>query len=608
MPGAGLAIAFGALAGAGGAFIAGTSLAIGALVGGGLAAVQYFLTDQSGPNLDAYSFANSDNRKRIVASIQDKTFRLGRVRTAGWLVFVEEDDNERDLHAVIALSQGPIDAVEKIWIKGEEVRFTQNGREIRPDMESDYHGNLEITTYFEADGSGGAELAAVASEWGDSQELNGVSWLYIKYHQPDYGRNNDNRIWAEVDEVEFLIRGKKITWPGQATPAWTNNAAAIRYWWLTERRGFKPAEIDAASFRAAFALCGANVTLNLPPEYREYNPTGIRYGYDGTIRSSDPVAEVEKEMDFGWQGFAVEYGGMVYFRPGADRTIDFEITEDDIIEEGEVITAPAIQAPRQRRHHDAGGFGRTLPLATRHSRACGRSRPSQGREFQAGARLGAARVLVNNVLRAARLMAIYLRRSRGSLRKSIRVKPGDNFERLSLIPSDWVALTNPKDGFNKFTMMVEDVQIHDDLSMTLSLAEQLAGVYADSLELPPLKARDIQFDGRRTIPAPTGLTAIYSFEKAPDGKLIWGIELFVDSSPYDTRIVIKDSRDRVVHESTFRGRRHYFVVDMPGVYTIEAVHVSRDGFVFQARDPERDPCRLGYESTRRSNKRPSDPA
>ena len=122
--------------------------------------------------------------------------------------------------------------------------------------------------------------------------------------QPEYGQDIEKRFWARIPNIEFLVKGLKFTWPGQATATWTENAAAIRYWWESQRRGRPTSAYDLTDFTAAYNLCEEEVDVtdggNDPPSpagYESYNPISKRYSYNGAISSGDDVQQIEDQMD-----------------------------------------------------------------------------------------------------------------------------------------------------------------------------------------------------------------------------------------------------------------------------------------------------------------------
>ena len=181
------------------------------------------------------------------------------------------------------LCAGPIDGIERIWVNGEEIEwhttpgvntsYSPSGDfssvtipiPIRHDQEiesTDYpNGQLQID--FHLDGSGATNTKAASAmrqygggEWTFDHRLEGLAWASVRLWQPDYGNNLDDRVWSSLPQIEFLVKGLKFSWPGQIAPVWTDNAAAIRYWWERNVRGVPTSAFDSPSVEAAVAACG----------------------------------------------------------------------------------------------------------------------------------------------------------------------------------------------------------------------------------------------------------------------------------------------------------------------------------------------------------------
>ena len=246
MPPAIIAVGLGVFTGGLGAFIAGGSILLGALVGGGLSLVSALLTPR--PDIGSLR-GNITNTLRVAVS--PARWIVGRARVGGVLVFYAEPDVKRNGNLLLALvvSEGPCEEIERIWIDGNEIEFERTEGKLLPvrtipedeeDEENrEYRGKIEFVEYFKADGTQGYGLRnfprLTPGSWTEEHRLRGKSWILINLIQPNYGKKRDKRFWSKVPEVNFLVKGLRITWPGQATPAWTDSAAAIRYWWLTER-------------------------------------------------------------------------------------------------------------------------------------------------------------------------------------------------------------------------------------------------------------------------------------------------------------------------------------------------------------------------------------
>ncbi len=188
------------------------------------------------------------------------------------------------------------------------------------------------------------------------------------------------------------------------------------------------------------------------------------------------------------------------------------------------------------------------------------------------------RPFVADPVAGARLLAIALRRARASATYRYRLKPGAAMEWLAIAPSDWLTVSDPEHGFADHQVMVTRTGVNEDWSVTLDLVEQPDGVYADTLVLPPLKPRAITFPTIQTVPAVTSLLAVYTYDIARDGTVVWHIDVIWDYAPYQTRIRVTDGNEVLVTEASISGTAQRFTVDTPGTYNVSAYHVTLDGF------------------------------
>ena len=85
------------------------------------------------------------------------------------------------------------------------------------------------------------------------------------------------------------------------------------------------------------------MTISLPSELSDYTASGLRYRSNGIVTDEMALDDVRNELDWCWQGWAVESGGILYFRPGTDRTPAFTFDEDDVLAVSSVRPAPALQ-------------------------------------------------------------------------------------------------------------------------------------------------------------------------------------------------------------------------------------------------------------------------
>ena len=344
----------------------------------------------------------------------------------------------------------------------------------------------------------------------------------------------------------ILVDGRKITWPGQTTPKWTENAAAVRYWWETERRGRDAGAIEASDFQSAYDACEqtVDVSAGLPASHAEFRKyaTAKRYTIHGVISAGDDVSSVEDQLDAAWAGEVIEAGGRLRFRPGVMRpaTAKLDLSEKEIIEPPSVRPWPALQERinaldaeiAQSEAHEWTKLG--LP----------KYRDPAAFERDGQERSGSIRLAyVTNPIAAGRLQAVNLRRARESLRLEVAVMPGENFERLKLIPTDVVAVTLSEFGFADKRMEVERVSVRPDWSVALTLREVRDDTYANTLVLLELTPRVIRLPDEQTVPEVAGLGVDEIAEVSEDGAVL--INLIASWNPAaarETEVEIRELR------------------------------------------------------------------
>ena len=376
--------------------------------------------------------------------------------------------------------------------------------------------------------------------WENAHKLKGVSWVVVELKQSP---SIDRRPWKHIPNLEFLVKGIKIKWPGQTTPKWTENAAAIRYWWETERRGRPATAIHRGDFDAAYTACQQPVDLTgLPKAYEVYKKTPEgppkRYTINGVVTAGDDVDQVETQMDAAWAGEVIEVGGQLRFRPGVDRTGTRTIDDDDIIEPPAVKPWPSLQ----ERINAV-----TCEIAQSDVHEWTKLSLPEYVDSTAEARDGVKRsgeirlAYVAAPIAAGRLQAVNLRRARESLRLELVVKPGPNFERLALIPTDRVKVTNSEYGLEKTRMEVERVRVREDWSLELTLKEDHDDTYEDTLVLPALPPREVNLPDVTVVPAVVGLEADEIAEEARDGTtIVYLVVSWTDQVVKDTMVEVRE--------------------------------------------------------------------
>ena len=535
------------------------NIAIGTGISYGVHLLSRLLTPK--PNVGTLAGTSHTIRGEVV----NARWILGRARVPGVLCYWGSSGSTARMGLI--LSEGACEKIDdRMWIDGHAVKLERtsdlSGDLLRPVSKSKYHGKIEIREYFKADGTQGTHLSSVVTplqeqniefqqqgegwalvpdhfteivrpigqsdtrpfvtsypRWTEEHKLDGLSWVYVNLTQPAYGQELDKRFWAKVPNLEFLVKGIKITWPGQPVAMWTENAAALRYWWETERRGRNPADIHVGDFTAAYELCQQTINVSgLPAEYKAYEETTARYKVNGIVTAGDDVGQVEDQFDAAWAGEVIEVGGQLRFRPGVDSPLAvLSLSDSDIVEPPVVQPWPSLQ-------NRINAVTAEIGQSRRHEWT--KLSMPQYMDTVALARDGSLRsgniqlAFVSDPIAAGRLQAVNLRRARESLILKLVVTPGANFERMSLVPTDRVLVTNSEFGLSGSRMVVDRVMVREDWSVELTLREDLPDTYDDTLVLPPLEPRVIRLPDEHTVPMVAGLAADEIAEIAKDGSTV----------------------------------------------------------------------------------------
>ena len=557
-------------------------LAAGALtaVGIGLIGQKIFPVDSPEFSFEGLPSASS-LRQTVRGSIVSARYVMGRARLAGvlhWVVQSEpgtDDDgketgDERTLHMAFLLSEGPIEAIERMWLDGKEYEITDVGN-------GHYTGlNFDLWLYGAANGTGGKSLRDVDPNWTADHKCTGISWCHLRLHQPDYGDDREARYWDRVPNPEFLIRGMKVTWPGQTVPIWTENAAALRHWYLTTRLGFRADLIDRTYFNAAFARAAEVVDFAPPREYAGYEARVGRYTINGVIESKSTPRSVLGEMDFAWAGSTAEVDGSILFLPGADSPVSHTIEANDIVEVVALRPSGSLQSRvnavgmqlDQSRDHDylPSSLGELADDAAIARDGQRRSKNSGSRKF------------VTSGFSGLLLLAVELSKLRANATYDYRLRAGREMKNALIVPGDVVQITDPENGLLEHRALCTASQINADLTVSLGLREWPRDIHTDRIELPGLRPRDIDIPLARNVPAPAGLTADYRFVVARDGTLRWWISVTWRGIGLRTQILVTDDEGSLIGNRVVQGSRVEFDATGPGTYQIGALHLSRQGY------------------------------
>ena len=380
----------------------------------------------------------------------------------------------------------------------------------------------------------------------------------------------DDRFWTGIPQINYVVDGLKITYPGQTTKIHTRNAAALRYWYETERLERSSSAIDTTSFRSAFTTCGQRVLVGGTGE-------DLRYTIDGVVTSEDNSLSVISDFDFAWQGYVLEVDGRLHFKPGVEIA-DSAGTALNI--DNNMIRFIGAQ-PSPSLSDRVNACDMSIDQSSQHDWLTTdleevKDQTNIDRDGRRLTRNLGVRRFITNPYTARRLMAIALRRARAAATYSYQVAPGTNFENLAIVPGDLLLVTDKARGLAGERLMVIHQTLDRDWSVRLTLAEFPTGIYADTAVVRPQKPRQFRTTRSDLKPsAVTNLAATQTVTFADDGSLRFIVQATWDRKPFDTIVVVQDAAD-----STDRFRKEVVVdwnqasVDVPkaGAYTVIARH------------------------------------
>ena len=465
---------------------------------------------------------------------------------------------------------------------------------------------ITITEYFAADGTEGAAVRAFATRsipneaatgentlpWTTDHKLTGVSYVYVELFQPEYDDLED-RFWSSLPALEFLVRGMKLSYPvadtgspggrRMTTPAWSDNAAVIWYWYLTTRRNINQGFIDLGYFTAARLKCDETLRLDNQTGYQSEYPESVkRYTINGSISADDASGAIERQFNLCWQGNAVEWSGMFLFRPGSEQPVRYLISERDIIE-------PPIISPSLSREDRANEVSIQIEQSAASDYQAQRFIVADpAKQASDGERLPIdlqTQQFLTEPVQAINIIHQTLRQLSFSMGVEIVVMPRDDWRYIDLIPGDKVELSLPEYGIGqgeagspgassiRYFRVIRN-EVTPTWAVKLNLLQWPDDWFADTFDFPPVVRR---FFPRSPPPAaPEDLAAFTSFNIADDGTVTWTIQVFWKPNAHRTSVILSSPGIADQVQATYNDRTT-FQTSAAGEYLVSAKNVSRDG-------------------------------
>ena len=510
---------------------------------------------------------------RLELASSPMRYILGKRRVEGSLVFatgIYRRGTDRDpayAWLIYVLGEGAMEGIEEIYINGDILPFTRNGGHLTP-SDGRYQRQagapapaIEIFEYFDADGTQGVDMrtptapagrqygnsrigpwssapdartlyyrdpidaalglysepfpySAEAKTWGTAHRLDGLSYVGVKLFQNYYNvQDRNSRVWQKVPKIEFVVKGKKLTWPGQTTPKYTENPIAWLYWYDTVRRGIPASRIDTPSFTESFNKCDEDVTIPL-----SRIPASHRYlvNVQGTGRTTkryfgglEVLSGLDSAQFYSWiegccLGYRFQDGGNIHYRVDYDRASSLTVVQDDFVAAPQATPWPAVDERindfnATLTQSQRNGFNRDT-VALRDASAVVRDTKVLSLDVQVEG--------VYDEIVAARLLYIRLRHQRQSLVITGTVGRVTGLNHLKALPGDAWTVTLPLYGvFGQKMEVIEIKKSFLDGTAEVRLKLLDTGIYADTLVLPELTGRPVRFSEGRQAPDVTGLTA-----------------------------------------------------------------------------------------------------
>lgn len=221
----------------------------------------------------------------------------GRVKTTGPWIFAEAKDGI--FHKVVALGQGPVDAIEQLWVDDNLVTLNGSGGVIGEPWASGSTpvssmirirtrlGQIPETNY--------GELSAVFPEWTTAHRGDGQASLYATQYassQERFLKRFPNGINTNYRVVMRAAKVRNIT---TNVKAWTDNAAAIIRDYIVDDDGMR---LPLAAVSTPMAEAGWLAAFNRAAEAVPIAAGGTqpRYRLWGSYQLSERPADVLGRM------------------------------------------------------------------------------------------------------------------------------------------------------------------------------------------------------------------------------------------------------------------------------------------------------------------------
>jgi hypothetical protein len=252
---------------------------------------------------------NEPSAQTVRSSKAPVRFILGRVSTGGVLVWAQEQPGAQGegewLHLVYVLCEGPITALENIYLGEEEIGS---------------FGALASYELIVNPSQVNAFLKANCPDWKDSQIGRGLSFVRVSLQY------SAEKFPSGIPDTRFVVRGRNDIYdPRTGTAVYSANTALHLLWFLRARCGVPDDEIVFETFASAANVCDEALT-------NADGSTSQRYRTGCVIGADEQRTGVLQKLEAACGGHLIRVGGRWMLQAGAYYgPYDFEITEDMVI-------------------------------------------------------------------------------------------------------------------------------------------------------------------------------------------------------------------------------------------------------------------------------------
>lgn len=318
----------------------------GAAIAFGVAFVGSAISAALAPKPPEFSFdATIRNRTQTIRqAITTRRVVVGEAQVGTVLTYYEPTDNNRYQHMVLVLCDGPVAAIDTVWIDGTAVGTDQLDGDGNVTA-GKYSGKVRIKKHLGSlSATADADLVAECSVDSTFKGV-GVAYLYLRADFSDRG------LWPQgLPSVKASVRGATFEDPRDSTTRYTENAAIVARGYLTDATwglGLAAADVDAALAQAAANTAEEMVAVK----------AGLTHTVDTVDHASDALDLAGDKLKF-LRGDAVQLSSTGTLPTGIAAATDYYVVpvrERATVTIGLATTyANAIAGTADRSFSDAG--------------------------------------------------------------------------------------------------------------------------------------------------------------------------------------------------------------------------------------------------------------